>query len=539
MNNGKKTDSELQQQDLLRFVESKSVTRRDFIQYAAAIGVATTTATSLWSEKVMAAPKRGGHFRVGSEGGSNTDSLDTRRVVGTNQYATSILSIFDSLTSINADGTPVPILCESWEASADAKTWRFKIRKDVEFHNGKSMTIDDVLWSYNYADHDANTHGDSRSIMAAISEKKKDGDYLVLSLAVANADLPSQLSTYGLLIGPEGTEGEDWDKGIGTGPYKLVNFEPAVRFAMERNPNHYRDDEGWFDSAEILNIPDQASRNSALRTGEVDVIGRPDPKTTKLLAKVSGIEVLDIPGNQHWSMPMRTSDAPLDNVDVRQALKNGVDREAILDKILRGYGYLGNDHPIGKGQAYFNTELPQRVLDPDKAKFHVKKAGLDKLSVELFASEAAWNGAVDAAQLVQEGAKKAGIDIQINRAPEDGYWTSVWMQKPWCMSYWSGRPTEDWMFTMAYSAESSWNESYMQHTRFNELLLLARGELDTNKRREMYFEMQEILYNEGGTVVPVFSNYVLGASEKLGHNKIAGTFDLDNFRIARKWWFKS
>ena len=525
--------------DLVEFAKNEKITRRDFMQYAAAIGITASAATSLWSARAEAAPKRGGHLRIGCEGGATTDNLDTRQVIGSTHISAVAMTIFDALTEINADGVPVPNLCESWEASADAKTWRFKIRKDVEFHNGKTMTVDDILSSYNYEDHDANTHGDSRSIMATLSEKKKDGDYLVLKMDVGNADLPAQLSTYGLLIGPEGTEGDAWNKGIGTGPYKLKSFNAGVRADMERFENHFRDDLAWVDSAEFINIPDQASRSNALRTGVVDIINRPDPKTTHLLAKEPGVKVVEVASTQHYTMPMRADTAPFDNVDVRQAVKNGVDREAILDKILRGYGYLGNDHPIGKGQAYFNKDLPQRVLDPDKAKFHVKKAGLSELNIELFASDAAWTGAVDAAQLVQEGAKAGGINIKINRVPADGYWTDVWLVKPWCLSYWGGRPTEDWIFTAAYSADSAWNAGHWKHERFNQILLQARGELDADKRHNMYYEMQAIMYNEGSSVIPVFSSYVMGMTDKLQHPKLSSVFDLDTFRVARSFWFES
>ena len=527
------------QADLLAMMDGRGTTRRDFLQFAATIGVTTTVATALWSANAKAVPKRGGRLRVGAEGGSNTDAIDPRRAIGTNQFTCPIMSMFDTLTELDAEGVPQPSLCESWEASSDAITWRFKIRKDVEFHNGKTLTPEDIVASYNYEDNDANTHGDSRSIMASLEDKAVDGDYVVLKLKSPNADLPTQLTAYGLIIGPAGTDTPDWEKGIGTGPYRLDDFNPGIRFAVKRNPNHYRDDEGYFESAEFLNIQDQASRTNALRTGEVDVINRPDPKTSHLLGKVPGIRLIETAGNQHYSMPMRVDEAPFTDADVRQAVKWGVDREAILDKILRGYGYLGNDHPIGKGQRYFNTELPQRVMDPDKAKFHLKKAGLSSLNLELFAADTAWVGSVDAAQLVQESAKQSRINIKVTRAAEDGYWADTWNIVPWCLSYWGGRATEDWMFTTAYWSESSWNETAMNKPRFDQLLLAARGELDSSKRREQYFEMQKILYDEGGAIVPVFSSYVLAASDKLRHSKISTTFDFDTFRIARNFWFES
>ncbi len=527
------------QESLLRLAADNRVTRRDFMRYAGALGVSASTASVLWTQSAQAAPRRGGHLRIGSEGGSNTDSLDPRRGIGTNQLTTTIMSVYDTLTYLDANTNPIPGLAESWE-SDDAKTWRFKIRKGVEFHNGKTLSVDDVLASYAYEDDDANTHGDSRAVMASMAERKKDGDSIIITLKTPNADLPTQLSAYGLLIGPAGTEGDAWNQpGVGTGPYRLKSFNPGVRAEVERHPNHYRDDEGFFDSAELLNIQDQASRTNALRTGEVDVINRPDPKTAGRLGKLPGIVLTEVPGNQHYTMPMRMDLDPFTNNDIRLALKYGIPRSEILKKILGGYGYLGNDHPIGKGQAYFNKDLPQRELDPDRARFHLKKAGLSKLDVTLSASDAPWVGAVDAAQLVQEAARPGGINVNIDRVAEDGYWTDTWLKAPWCLSYWGGRPTEDWMFQTAYSAESSWNETFMQHERFNKLLLLARGELNTELRRAMYYEMQEILHNEGGSVIPVFTSYLIGAKDTLAHNALSGTFDLDTFRLVRKWWFKA
>ena len=188
---------------------------------------------------------------------------------------------------------------------------------------------------------------------------------------------------------------------------------------------------------------------------------------------------------------MRTDTAPFDNNDVRLALKYALDREALLKTVLRGHGAVGNDHPISPANYYHASELPQRTYDPDKAKFHLKKAGLTSLSVDLSAADAAFAGAVDAAVLYREHAAVAGIEINVVREPNDGYWSNVWMNKPWGMCYWGGRPTEDWMFSTSYAAGASWNDSFWNHERFNKLLLLARAELDeTHLRREMYVEMQ-------------------------------------------------
>ena len=101
------------------------------------------------------------------------------------------------------------------------------------------------------------------------------------------------------------------------------------------------------------------------------------------------------------------------------------------------------------------------------------------------------------------------------------------------------------MFTVGYSETddgkpSGWNESYFTHDRFNELLRAARGELDDDKRRSMYYEMQEICHNECGTVIPMFSSFVDAYKDTLRHaNPLRSTFDLDDFKLPRQWWFET
>lgn len=133
--------------------------------------------------------------------------------------------------------------------------------------------------------------------------------------------------------------------------------------------------------------------------------------------------------------------------------------------------------------------MPQRTYDPDKAKFHKKKAGLLDRTFKLHAADAAFAGAVDAAVLYQESAAKAGIKIKVVRVPDDGYWSNVCTKKGWCMCCWSGRATPDLMFSTTYAEDASWNDTQWKNERFNKVLVEARAELDEKKRGEMYAEM--------------------------------------------------
>ena len=124
------------------------------------------------------------------------------------------------------------------------------------------------------------------------------------------------------------------------------------------------------------------------------------------------------------------------------------------------------------------------------------------------------------------------------REPNDGYWSDVWLKKNWVASYWSGRATEDWMFSQVYSADASWNEARWKHPRFNELLTQARAELDLQKRREMYREMQLICRDEGGSVIPIFRSFMQATSNKIGTpESLASNWHLDGYKASERWWF--
>jgi peptide/nickel transport system substrate-binding protein len=262
---------------------------------------------------------------------------------------------------------------------------------------------------------------------------------------------------------------------------------------------------------------------------------------THLLLRARDIQIINVTGTKHYSIPMLTDRDPFNNNDVRLALKYAINREHLLKEIVRGYGAVGNDHPIAPCQKCYASELPQRAYDPDKARFHIKKAGMSDYTFSLHAADAAWPGAdaAAAAMLYREHAAKAGIKIEVIIEPDDGYWDKVWMKKPWVMCYWSGRATADWMLSTAYAADSSWNDSFWKHERFNKLLKEARAELDDAKRYELYVECQKILNLEGGVIIPMFANIVEAASKRLNINNPAGNWEMDGHRAAERWWFVS
>ena len=513
------------------------ITRRQFITGMSALGLAAAVSPVFSGKPVQAAvPKKGGHFIIGLPGGHTTDNLDPGNLSDEWNYNTNWM-YRNCLVEINYKGEPTPELAESWESSPDARIWTFDLKKGVEFHNGKTMTAEDVIFSINHHRGEKSKSA-AKGIVDQIQDIRADGKYRVIfELSGGNADFPFIASDYHLTIQPAETGKEDWIKGIGTGAYIQTKFEPGVVSMGKRNPNYFKPGRGHFDSVEMLVIQDQGARTNALKTGAIHLMSSPDVKTVHLLDKMPGIHVFRATGTFHNTIPMMVDVPPYDNNDVRMALKYAIDREQMVKLILKGYGTVANDHPIPPTVQFCNTELPQRQYDPDKARFHLKKAGMQNHTFKLHACEL--NQFTDKAILYSEQAKKAGIRIEVVNHPADGYWDTVWLKEPWVMCYWNGRLTVDWMFATAYSGDAKWNDTHFKHARFDKLLVEARAELDSNKRREMYYECQKIVRDEGGAVVPFFQDWVNGASDNCGYENVAGDWNPDGARAAERWWFKA
>ena len=515
-----------------------AVSRREFMGRAAALGASTVAiSTMLKSADAFAAetPKKGGVLRLGLAGGSTTDSADVT------SYNDSVMidvshGLFNGLVEWGEDGKPHPELAESFEPKNGAKDWIFNLRKGVKFSNGQAFTADDAVYSLNL--HRGDTKSGAAGPMKVVADVKKlDKNQIQVSLSGPDADFPYTLTDYHLLMIPDGFK--DWAKPVGTGAFTLEKFDPGVRIALKKRPDYWKEGRGWLDGADVTVINDASARLNALISGQVDAINRVDHKAVALLSKTPKIEVVRAPGGWFAIMAMMTDKEPYSNPDIRLALKYAVDREQIVKALFSGYGSLGNDHPIPRTDPYFNSELPQRKHDPEKAAFHFKKAGIADPKVILQASDGAFSGAVDMATLFQADAAKAGVRVDVKKEPGDGYFDNVWLKGPFVASYWGGRPAATQMLAVAFAANAPWNETHWKNEKFEKLLNDARGETDEAKRKAYIWEMQAMLNEQSGALIPAFRDWLDAHNSKVGGHTPHGGFDMDNGMILDKAWLKS
>lgn len=492
-----------------------NVSRRDFLGRASALGLSAAAASTMLSQELWAAgPVRGGTIKLGSSGGESTNSHDPA-LTASEVPLSNIRHWGETLVDVSEDGSLDHRVAESVEASADAKTWAFKIRKGIEFSNGQSVTAEDVLKTMQRHSNEDSKSG-ALGIMRGIESMKADGDNFIVELGTANADLPYLMADYHLMIQPGGGL-EDPTAGIGTGPYTIEFDEPGVRHGYKRNPNYWdADNRGFAEFSEVLVLNDATARAAALQSGQVHLINRVDPKVASLLDRAPTLSVKSVAGRGHYVFIMHVDTAPFDNADLRLALKYAINRQEMVDKILRGYGTVGNDMPINAAYPLFDDSIPQRSYDAAKAAEHYKKSGHDGSPIVLRVADGAFPGAVEAAQLFQQSAQAAGIPLEIKREPNDGYWSEVWNKQPFCASYWGGRPVQDQMYSTAYLSTADWNDTRWKRPEFDAKLLSARAELDNAKRKGIYSDMGRELRDEGGVILPMFNDFVSGVSNNVG-----------------------
>jgi peptide/nickel transport system substrate-binding protein len=475
--------------------------RRDVMKLMAVTGVSLAAAQNLLStgsEAIAQTPKKGGSVRMASNLHGPDDQLDPPLFTSTIDY-TRGRATYNSLVQHANDLTPQPELAETIEPNADATEWTLKLRQGVEWHDGTPFTADDVIYSMNRHMGEDSTSV-IKSVLASIQEWKKLGSHEVKAvLNTPNADLPTLLGLFQSKIVKNGTTGD----GIGTGPFTMESFEPGVKSVHKRNENYWREGAN-LDAIEITAITDEVARVNALIAGDMQMVTQIDPKAFRQVESADNVTLLSTPAALQMGICVLKNTEPGSNDDFVKGMQYIQDRERIVKKILKGKGSVGNDTPISSAHGPdFCSELPQREFDLDKAKFHFEKSGVK--SAELYVAPVT-SGVPDMCLLAQANAAKIGFDLQLKKVPTDGYWGAVWMNEPLNVVTWNMRPTAQSQMAIQFGPGAAWNDTYWNNDRMGELLSSVLGELDPVKRHAMMCEMQTLIHEGSGMVIPAFSN---------------------------------
>ncbi len=514
-----------------------ALNRRDFLAGAAALAGTAGLSAGLAPRAAHAEPKRGGHMRLGLGSGSTNDTLNPWNYPDAFTTMLGYGCLGNCLVEVDAEGNAVGDLAESFAASDDQKTWTFRLREGLSFHDGRPVRAEDVVASIRFHMTPESTSA-AKSLLANITDiTATEAGEVVFVLGDGATDFPYFLATVLLVIMPSEGGVVDWQSGIRTGPFVLEEFEPGVRAKLRRFEGYHKPGLPYADSCELLSIPDTTARTNALLSGDVHYVDRLDMRTLGLLGRKPDIRILNIPGYAHYYFSMLNDVPPFDDPNVRMALKYAIDREDILAKVLQGYGSVGNDNPIAASVKYAVDPQPVHSYDPDTAREWLKKSGLESLTVDLHVAEVGFPGCIDAAVLFKEHAAKAGIDINVIREPSDGYWDNVWLKKGFCATYSDGRPSCDWNFSVFYAADAAWNDSRWKNAEFDAMLAEGRALPDGEERAALYAKMQDLVQKDGGNIIVAFNDFVCAHSDAIDHGAVVGFPLSDGYRITSRWWF--
>ena len=449
-------------------------------------------------------PKRGGTLRVAVVKDHSTfdppvvvavpDILVTRHA-----YDNLILRDPDDLSLI-------PMLAESWDANDDLTQFTFHLRSGVKFHHGKEFTAEDVVYTFKrLLDPEVGSPiaatFDFVANVIALDERTVRFD-----LHTPNAYLPDLVALYHARIIPSDIAPERLaTEEFGTGPFILKEHVAGERVVMVRNPDYWWEGYPYLDRVIFFYIAEPGTRAEALKSGAVDVIHDLIASNVPTLEAHPETRVSEAASAAYLNLAMDIRVPPFDNILVRRALQAATDREAILQAAQFGKGGIAYDHPIPPSDPHFwegsNEAVPH--YDVDRAKALLGEAGYpDGLDLILYTSTSA-GAMVEMAVAFKEKAAAAGIRVQIQREPEENYWTDVWMVKPFTTVSWGGR-TPDEALSVVYKSNAEWNESRYNNPRVDELIIKARSQADPADRRETYGEIQRILIDEVPRIIPVF-----------------------------------
>ena len=422
--------------------------------------------------------------------------------------------LYDALLGYDADYNQVKLLAESVEANTKGDVWTVRLKPDVVFHDGKALTADDVVFSYQrILDPSSPKNGQAalKVILEPSGVRKIDDRTVEFSLTQPYAILDQQLAYYCNCILPVGFDPKN---PVGTGPFKFKSFLPGQQAVFVANKDYWGTGP-YVDEVSVIGFADPAARVNALLGGTVDAISQL-PRAQMPVIDSSGSSKVLLAHTGAWQpLTMAIDMKPFDDVRVRQAFRLIADRKQMITQAYNDLGWVGNDMyaPYDPG---YPKDLPQREQDLEKAKSLLREAGYDgNLTVQLDTSDAVGGGAVAAAQVFAEQAKGAGVVVKVNKIADAEYFGAKFLK------YAFG---QDFYYTRGYLAQASlntmpgavWNETHWKNDKWLALVKEAFVTVDEAKRNELIAAAETIEYDEGGLIVWGFNDQVDAYSKKLG-----------------------
>ena len=465
--------------------------------FAVVVLVGLLVAGVLQPSAAQTGPRYGGTLRAGMQ--TDPVGLDPHLTTAT-ATRNMMENVYDTLVMVSAEGRYIPALAESWETSADGLTWTFQIRRGVKFHNGRTMTAEDVAYSINRI-RDPNTKSPRAGDFAELESIAASGPTaVVIKLKRPFSPLLAKLSFSTNVIVPREVVQRDGDMNTsptGTGPFRFVGYTPQQRLILVRSGDYWERDAGgrrlpYLDRIEFVFLPDAVARATALRAGSVEWIEYVPSSEVRALRADPNIEVVGGLSANFRSLYMNNTIAPFNNVKVRQAIAYAIDKKEIVDTALFGVGGIvatGTAIPPGNFFAY--TRSPYNKVDLDRAKRLLAEAGSPQgFEADLYVTST-YDFLRTPAEIIQAQLAKIGIRLKINAADWSVYLPTMF-QKRYALTILgtSGQSDPDDFLYGNFHSKGGLNLVNYNDAQFDRLLEQGRATSNEAARKRLYEQAQ-------------------------------------------------
>ena len=477
---------------------ASSITRKDFL---ALLGGGVLAAAPWPAGRVAA--QGSGVLKISFR--SSLVRLDPAFTVSSDEYVAT-QTIFDNLTRLDANLRPIPGLAEEWSSPDGGKTWLFKLRSGVRFHHGRALEAEDVVFSMQRVLNPANASPGRRALGPIVEVTAPDASTVKFTLEGPFAEFPAILTgTFGRIVARDAVDSLN-QKPIGTGPFRFVEWVRGQHLKLERNAEYWMPGLPKLNEVWLVSYPAQAAEQSALATGETQMMWDIPLSLVPVVSRLSNVQVTEIPSTGFQPIAMRSDRPPFNDARIRRAVKQAINREQVMRFVLQGRGVVAQDTPVAPSSAFYaNVSAPP--YDVAAARKLMSEAGHSGgFPLRLFASNER-AGCIETAQVVKPMLEAIGIKVEIQQVPWDRFNAEVWKKETFFVSNWVGRPTIDEQLYPYFHSTGSWNEYNYADPEVDRLLDQARRELDLSARRGLYGKVQEKLAYDGPAIIPYFSNY--------------------------------
>lgn len=429
--------------------------------------------------------------------------------------------VLEGLVKTSDDGTAVePALAESWEISEDGTVYTFHLQKDLKFSDGSPVTSEDWLWSLNRSLVEDSVW--SFGADGIVNIESPDPETVIITTDQARPSTLAQLAMFSMVLQDKSyydeVGQEKYSQGPrGTGPYVFKEWKMGEYILLERNPNYRVEGLPKTDQIKFVAIPDDSTRSLQVESGQIDIAVDVPYNLMSELEKNPDLKVMGIPSTEISFFIFNNKFEPFEDVRVRQAMRYGIDQQAIVDFVLKGFGEPALSYAPPTGM-YWNGDIKPAGYDPEKAKALLAEAGYpDGFDLELLIRSGNSTHEQNAV-IIKEQLSKIGVNVEIV-AMEAATAVAKYRAFEYEATFagWTNDlsdPVQQAEYVFVPEVTAAYNTQWT-HPDVVELVNQAKKEMDPEKRKELYYELQQIHYDEVPMIPLFYASFPVAMSSKI------------------------